>query len=459
MIPTYRHSALETYAACPYAYAARLHLDARDDLSGYLCPEGEAWVREHCADAYPIHATNYVTDIGVRFHRFAHAYGSHCQRQNVRSDWSAGDTIAAGIAGRNRDLLNCMTYWAQTWEYDPPQEGGAIALVAGGFEAEQAIEFSAGGRRVRYVWHPDYARISADLKRLEVWDWKSGLGTDRYDPRYAPDQLLRYAWGFSRVFPTLKSATVHLWFVNPSNSMHETPLSWEVDLSEPEVLETLVAAPIASIHATPEFRSEPGCWLCGFCEWAHCCPSEGDVHALLATSCTDAAQALELIDRSEGLSCLLTQRRKLLRKIVTDYVDANGPLDLGDGREYGPVSETVAKVASLRALLDEARERDCDVTFALGLKSGVGALDLARYVGQPDPFSDDDGSPWASIAMATRTRYDVRERQPDEDAETSSDDQADLQPDPGAEAAPAAAAAPAATAAPDRTYASEELSF
>jgi hypothetical protein len=414
MIPSYRHSAIASYAACPYAYAARLHLESRDDLSGYLCPEGETWVREHCADAYPIHAENYVTDVGVSFHRFAHAYGLHCQRAGVRSDWSAGDAIAAGIAGRNRDMLDCMTWWVQNWEYDPPEEGGSIALVAGGFETRQAIDIDAGGRRVRYVWHPDYARISADLKHLEVWDWKSGLGTDRYDPRYAPDQLLRYAWAFSRVFPTLRSATAHLWFVNPHNAMNETPLAWEVDLAEPEALEHLVTNPIAAIHATPEFRAEPGCWLCAFCEWAHCCNADEEMHAVLSTDCDDAREALKLIERADGLSQLLTQRRKLLRKVAATCVSAHGPLDLGDGREYAQVSETVAKITSLKAFLEEAAERACDVTFALGLKSGTGAIDLARYVGQPDPFSDDDGTPWASINMAVRTKYEVRQIPADE---------------------------------------------
>jgi hypothetical protein len=422
-VPIYRHSHLEQFAACPFAFAADLACRVPSGcLGSYLCPEGEAWVREATRDTYPVPADNYVTDIGVRFHRFAHAYGIHCQRKAVRTDWSAGDAIADGIAGRNRDLRDCMTYWMQSWEYDVPTDGGSIPLVSGGFETGQAVELDANGHRVRYSWHPDYARLSADLKTIDLWDWKSGLSTDRYDPRYAPDQLLRYAWAFTRLFPTLQAANLHLQFVNPSNPLCETPLHWEADLSETAALEPLVTNPIAAIRATPEFRAEPGCWLCGFCDYAHCCPATGHVHKLLAVECDDARLALTLIEHADGLSSMLTQRRKLLRKIVNTWVEQNGPLDLGDGTEYGPTKETVAKVASTKAVLDEAASRDCDVTFAFGLKSGIGAIELAKYVGQPDPFADDDGKPWESITMGLRTGYEVRQKAEDPTEQDEYDD-------------------------------------
>jgi len=46
-IPTYRHSQLETFEACPFHYGARLLCDVgADGLDDYLCPAGRDSILE-----------------------------------------------------------------------------------------------------------------------------------------------------------------------------------------------------------------------------------------------------------------------------------------------------------------------------------------------------------------------------------------------------------------------------
>lgn len=422
-LPTYRHSEFETFAACPYAYAADLHLRAADDLGLYLCPDGERWVRDRCGQAYPIPVANYVTDNGTAMHRFGHAYGLHCQREGRKSDWSTGQSIASGLAGRNLELLNCCLFWMQQWEYDIPEETGGIPLVAGGFETGQSVKVDAHGREAMYLWHPDYARLSADLKTVSVWDWKSGLSTDRYDPRFAPDQLLRYAWGFSRLYPTITTAELHLWHVNPHNPLSETPLHWTVDLTEPEQYAPLIVDPIIAITHMPEFPANPGCWLCGFCSWAHCCPATDEISRVLTQTPEDARTAWALREHAGNVADMISKRRAALKAQVDSWVATNGPLDLGDGTSYGPRAKSTVKVKSIKALLQEAQARERDVAWALQVNSKR-RHDLAEYVGASDPFADadKDNAPWESVVVTLATTNEVIKPEPEQASFDESED-------------------------------------
>lgn len=417
-LPTYRHSEFEAFAACPYSYAASLHHRTEETLSLYLCPEGERWVRDRCEGKSPIPVENYVTDNGTTFHRFAHAYGLHCQREKRRSDWSTGEAIARGMAGRNLELLNCMMLWLQSWEYDIPEETGGIPLVAGGFEVGQSVRVDAMGRECLYIWHPDYARLSADLKTVSVWDWKSGLSTSRFDPRYAPDQLLRYAWAFTRLFPTIRTAELHLWHVNPRNPLSETPLHWTVDLSETERYETLVVDPIVAIAHMPEFPTQPGCWLCGFCDWAHCCPATDEISRVLAQTAEDARTAWMLREHAGNVAGMITQRRKELLAQVDAWVAVNGPLDLGDGSVYGPVQKTSMKVKRVGDFIIEAQARERDVAWALQVNSSK-RHQLAETLQMEDPFADADeaNAPWESVVLKLEVVNELTKPEPAADEE------------------------------------------
>lgn len=420
-LPTYRHSEFEAFAACPFAYAAGLHHRAEESLSLYLCDDGAQWVRENCEYAYPIPAESYVTELGTRFHQFAYAYGAHLQRENRPSDWSTAKHIAEGLAGHDKDLLGCMTLWYQAWEYDLPEETGGIPLVAGGFETGQRIKVDAYGREGVYGWHPDYARLSKDLKTISVYDWKSGLSQARFDPRYPPDQLVRYAWAFTRLYPTIRTARLELWHVNPHNPLSEHPLRWEVDLTDPSQYEGLVLDPITAIAHMPEFPTMPGCWLCTFCDWSHCCPSTAAMHKMLNQAPEDARLALTLHDHSQSLSDMLTAKRKQLKAQVNAWVDKHGPLDLGDGRSYGPQSKPTMKVKSMQAFLQEAQARGRDVSWALSVTSAK-RHDLAAYIGADDPFSDDDQAPWESVKLGIDVANEIITPEPepepqDDDAE------------------------------------------
>jgi hypothetical protein len=197
--------------------------------------------------------------------------------------------------------------------------------------------------------------------------------------------------------------------------LSETPLKWVVDVADPEQYEGRVLDPITAIAHMPEFPTIPGCWLCGFCDWSHCCPSVGEVYHLVNQTAEDALLAWTLREHAESVAGMVTARRAALKKQLDAWVDQHGAIDLGDGRSYGPQKKATVKVKSLKSLLQEAAARDRDVAFALQVNSKR-RHDLAKYVGMSDPFADAeaDSEPWESVVVSLKTVNEVIYPEPEQ---------------------------------------------
>ena len=423
-LPVFRHSDFERWEACAFAYGSTLLSravrecrrggDPRDVVARHTCDEGADYIVAHCGSA-GVPRANRATSIGVQFHRFAHAYGAYCRRHNIRSDWPTGDRMAHGFARGSSRLYEIMLLWMQCWEYSPAgAENAGIPLVTGSFETGQRVEFDCGGRRISYVWHPDYARISDDLTHLTITDWKSGLSMGRIDPSRPAVQLQRYALGFSLLYPTLRTATLEVWFVNPDHPLFGSPVTWQRDLQDRPLERALVTGPAEAILQSPEFPASPGCWLCPFCEWAAHCPASDQVAMVCDCTPQDAATAWELRGSTYGLSNQLTAHRSALLQLVNAAVAQHGAIPvhtdkqgnvLAEPRNYGPRLATEAEVPSIRELLAEAAQRGRDVTGWLRIE---GAEDLATYLGMEDPFSDNNEA-FESVRLAHRVVYDVHD--------------------------------------------------
>lgn len=413
MIPAYRHSDFNTFEACPFAYGSNLlHRHGDTDAMRAHAPVGGDWIAEHCGTV-PIQTLNYVTELGTQFHRFAYAYGEHLRRENRRSDWARAEVMARGFAcidgDYNHRLYTVMRSWWEQWEYDPTEEGEEPAytpLVHGSFESGQQCIMQAPGGQFRYVWHPDYARLSRNGKRLQVFDWKSGLRKVELDQRHPDPQLYRYLVGFTKLVPTIRMADLQLWFVNPDHPRCGDPVTWEVDLAE-GADEECITGPVEAIRNTPEFSTNPGCWLCAFCDWVAHCPSGEAVTMLCRTEPEDVQQALAQVDESERLSNMLNSRRRVLREFCEKHVAQHGPVMLGVDETgqplaYGPRQELSVRV-KVAALIAEAHAKGQDVSPYLGIKDSHA---LAQAQGLSDPFADDDTA-LECIRLTLKTIYDV----------------------------------------------------
>jgi hypothetical protein len=422
-LPTYSHSGIERFTACPWSYAASLiaDLSARATIGGlgvdgqilhdllkrYLSEAGTDYALQECSGR-PVALPSYVTEIGLSFHSWAHYYGAHLREVNKRSDWQWAQEAVEGFCyidgKRNNDLAGMMTRWYQTWEYDatlPDEEGAApratyIPLVSGSFETGQQVAFTlTGGRRFLYTWHPDYARLSEDGKQLEIWDWKSGLRQEQFDPRRPPDQLRRYALAFTKLFPDIRHVRLYLLHVNPDHPQSDGPLKWELDLTEDEIPDSIITGPVAAMQACMEFPTKPGCWLCGFCEFRADCPDSEAVNNLVNRTPQDALEAYAMIEECEALRGKLTAKKAALEAIMDAQVEQRGPVPLGGVRFYGPQKTLKARIKNKQALHQEMLERGRDPWPWWQPKSVSG---LAEALRADDPFATDQAeAPWVNI--------------------------------------------------------------
>ena len=239
MIPTFRHTHFEQFAACPFAFAAGLlSRVGTEGIGPYLSDQAQAAMvaqLKDIPDLHPVPRDEFATVNGQQFHRFAHAYGIHCRNAKVRGDLERADVMARGYAeidGEYRHSLHeMMVHWAQIWEFPAGIDGDpTIPLTSGSFEDGQRVTFSVFGREFGYEWHPDYAQISEDLGVLMIADWKTGMKGATYDPSSPNPQLLRYAVAFNQMFNSqVQHVSLQLWFTNKKN-----PSYFASDWGEPD---------------------------------------------------------------------------------------------------------------------------------------------------------------------------------------------------------------------------------
>jgi hypothetical protein len=442
VIPAYSGSQLDTFATCPFKFACGLlrqaHRGAFSEetveayLAAYCCPEGAAYVLDHCGST-PMPIQNRMTAIGTQFHAFAYAYGMHLKRTGTATDWEAADQIARGLATVDGDFVKSLydtcVYWFQQFEHHPAtytiQEGDRD-LTSGSFERGHELRFQAGDRECIYSMHPDLAKLSGDLTRLTVMDWKSGLRQDVYDPDRPDKQLLRYAWAFSKLFPTIREVELHLVFVNPQHPLSEEPLVWVRDLQELAISDEIVTAPVAAIAAAPEFRPSVGCWLCdGYCEWALYCDESDAVQMVCNVDAKTALEAYQLREETYGASKLLSAKRAQLKRIVDAHVAQHGPLVVGEDATgkpitYGPKKVLAARVPDMPALVAEVQEMGRpDLLSRLKLEDAKG---FAEDVGMTKPF---EAGPLESVRMKWRV---TNEEGVEEDWESEIDEDEKSEP-------------------------------
>jgi hypothetical protein len=441
MIPTYRGSQLDNFQTCPFSFACGLLRQATKAcqtdteveayLSAYCCPEGVHYILENCGSA-PMPLMSRMTQIGIQFHAFAHAYGAHLKREGMVTDWQAADSIARGMATVDgkfvKSLHDTMTFWFQQFEANPApitlSEGDtdlstsgalAIELATGSHERGHQTAFTVDGKPALYVMHPDFAKLSGDQTRLTIMDWKSGLRSETFDPDRPNVQLLRYAWAFARLFPTITEVELHLVFVNPQHPLSDEPLVWQRDLQDLEISDEIVTAPVAAISVAPEFRSSVGCWLCdGYCEWAMCCDESDAVQRVCAVTPETALAAYEAHGDTYRVSKMLSAKRGQLKHIFDAYVEQNGPLVVGEQEDgtplvYGPRKQLVASVSDTARLVQELQAMDRpDLIRKLKLEDAKG---FAQEAGVSRPFTK---SPVPSLRLKWRIGRSV-EGTPDED--------------------------------------------
>jgi len=425
-LPVFRHSDFETFAACPWAYGCnlvRMALAPGADamtLHPWVCEAGAEYLVRHCVQE-PIFSPNFLTTRGITFHAFARDYGAYCKRKGIRSDWAEAERLAMGRAVTEDNRLDnrlrqIMVGWAQVWEYDPPgDEQAQIALVEGSFETGQAVAMQAPSGPFIYSWHPDYARLSRDGKRLSLYDWKAGVSAARFSPKRPPLQHQRYAIGFCDFFPGIKTVQAEVWFVNPDNPLsEESPLTWEFGAGTDELDKNLVVGPVEAIRNCQEFAANPGCWLCGFCQWAHTCEMMSPVGAAVGSQPRDPEGLWILRQETYRLSSALTARRQLLTtELKRVVVGAGGPVVVGTDPktgapiEYGPIAETQARVANMSRFLAECAERGRDPGPLLAPKD-AGALAAWAQVG--DPFAADDRPGFDCIRVERVVLYGIIEQ-------------------------------------------------
>jgi hypothetical protein len=248
--------------------------------------------------------------------------------------------------------------------------------------------------------------------------FRSGLRADVYDPDRPDKQLLRYAWAFAQLWPTIREVEMHLFFVNPKHPLSDEPLVWVRDLQELAISDEIVTAPVAAIAAAPEFRPAVGCWLCdGYCEWCLYC-DEGDAVAMVCdVSPETALEAYQLHEQTYTVSKMLNAKRAQLKRIFDAHVEQSGPLPLGkyddQGREltYGPHKVVVAEMPDVVATVVELQE--------MGRPDAIRALvkgtprEVAETVGMTKPFKE---GPLKSMRFKWRVGNSV-EGAPDEDAD------------------------------------------
>lgn len=421
MPPVFRHSHLETFAACPFAYGADLLFRVgADGLSEYVCEAGadsiiDWFTTPGVGACRPVPTNEYATAKGTAFHRFAHAYGNALREHGVDADPELAATIARGFAyidgEHSRSLEEMMVAWAQNWTFSPTGPSGAVGaipLTTGGFETHQQVMLEVLGRQFAYQWHPDYAHVSEDLHDLLIADWKTGLRGPAYDARRPNEQLLRYAFAFGRLFSNkIKRARLELWFVNPDNPCYygleredgdSGPLVWEVDLQERPIEQGIITGPVEAIATCADFSPNPGCWLCGFCEWGHVCPCEGEIQALLDASLDTGEAAVAGMRMVDRLRAALTAKKRALKAVANKHVDMVGAIPTGGGASYRSRVVLRAKVISTQRVLASAAEQGRSIEEMFGPKD---TRALAEALSVSSPFHDDGVVDGLRLELAT----------------------------------------------------------
>jgi hypothetical protein len=455
VIPTYRGSQLDAFATCPFAFGCNLkraaykatttEAETEAYLSAYCCPEGVQYIMENCGTA-PMPLMSRMTQIGTQFHAFAFAYGTHLKREKLATDWEEADRIARGLATVDgsfvKGLYDTCVYWYQQFEHQVPTlSQGDVDLCSGSFEQGRQAAFNVGDRECLYVMHPDFAKLSPDLTYLTIMDWKSGLRCETYDPDYPNKQLLRYAWAFAKLFPTIREVELHLVFTNPKHPLSEEPLVWVRDLQELAISDEIVTAPVSAIAASPEFKPAVGCWLCdGYCEWALYCDEADAVAHIMDVKPETALEAYQLREESYSVSKKLSAKRAQLKRIVDAHVAQNGPLAVGlseDGEPllYGPRKVVSAEVSDMAALVEELVEMQRpDLIRKLKLE---GAREFAEEAGMVKPFGE---SALKSVKFGWRVGNSAVGAEDDDDVDASGETAKQI-----------------ATAAPRRTLAADAV--
>lgn len=393
--PVFRHSHFEAFAACPFAYGADLlNRVGADGLADHICPEGREWLLDWwtqpgAPDCKALETPEYLTQVGVQFHRFAHSYANYCKEHGIANSWDKADLMARGYAvidgSYNHNLRMMMANWAQEWDYTPCENiDEAVSLTAGAFEAGLQVQFDLDGWKFIYSFHPDSAVFHPGETRLVIEDWKTGLKADDFDPRLPDTQLSRYAVAIRRMLGnSVRYVTLRKWFVNPDNACYgESPLTWQLDLDDSYITDEIIKGPALAIRSAPEFSPNPGCWLCGFCDWAHLCPVIDRAEALISPKSETVEQALDKEAQVAAVRAVCSRAMTQCKKIKQEWVEQHGPIPLNDEEEWGCRMELTARVTDPFSVIEQAKALNRPIHGRVKID------DPAGLVTEDDPFSE-----------------------------------------------------------------------
>ncbi len=170
-----------------------------------------------------------------------------------------------------------------------------------------------------------------------VIDWKTGFNDS--DPAERNWQLWGYALAASRALG-IQRARVHIAYTNqPGQPIDSHELDWE-DLASFAIRVTELVPRQARLRA--EYRggavptTREGSW-CRHCPSKHVCPSKQGLLAVVASGGLPAPAELSKAQAAEAVRQVLKleQLVKDARGRLNQYVDDNGPIDMGNGMAYG----------------------------------------------------------------------------------------------------------------------------
>jgi hypothetical protein len=296
----YSHTAFERYDDCPKAFA----FERMEKLGRVV--------------GAPL-------DVGRAVHEVLERYGRHCIAKERQQDLDAlrsildatepqlaPDALAdfRGIAERLPEIL-----------FEP-------AVMC---EAEFELELAWDSAWHPVEWFDRAARYRAKIDCFHregavgcVTDWKTQRKIPPQGEVDRDQQLRTYAWAMSLLHPEIDEWIVRTVYVRYGMAVRRCVLRRE-DLAG---VRDEIERKIARIAGDRKFEPKLGAH-CTVCDYAHRCPAFQKLYANDQLPVpTDADTA-----REAALALIVAQRRaKDLRDRLTAYVEAHGPVDLGDQR-------------------------------------------------------------------------------------------------------------------------------
>lgn len=222
----------------------------------------------------------------------------------------------------------------------PPSPRVEVTLAINIATGEARIVGEGGGRN----YTPDPLEvfgtadvIGVDRDTVIIIDWKTGyIEVDSAENNW---QLWGYALAACRALGKSK-ARVYIAYTNiPGQPISEHELDWEDLASFALRIQDLVPREARLRH---EYRAgvipttREGSW-CRYCPSKHTCPAKQSLLALVANKGLPAPAEMSKEQAAEAVRQVLRldQLVKDAKARLNQYIDDNGPVDLGGGKAYG----------------------------------------------------------------------------------------------------------------------------